>query len=107
MRNVLEHINLLKRIFQVERYPEMSGGCLKFHLYLKEFYDCIGWYNNHHILTEINGILYDIRGEVPFSEFEGYYRLGKGSCDTLQAQYEKGGVLSKEDIKLLKKHYKN
>lgn len=99
---IVEHIELIKRIFQVDRYPEESGGCLKFHLYLQKFYICDGWYDTNHIVTEIDGKFYDISGET--TKPPGAYKLSGEHYKTLKRQFKH--LLSEEDKKLLKKHYK-
>lgn len=59
----VEFITRLREIYP-ERYPEMSGGCLKFHLLLKAMYGAKGWYDGDHIISEIDGEYYDIDGVV-------------------------------------------
>ena len=48
------------------RYPEMSGGCMKFHLLLRDVFPTAGnlMYNSEHIITPIEGVFYDISGVV-------------------------------------------
>lgn len=59
---VLAFISLIRKTFG--RYKEDSGGCYKFHLILKKMFECEGYYNSDHVITEISGTFYDIDGEV-------------------------------------------
>lgn len=74
--NMTEFIVLIRQLFG--RYPDMSYGCLKFHLLLREVFPEAGdlYYNSNHVLTPIGGKFYDIDGEqeltpdfLPFSDF--------------------------------------
>lgn len=56
-----EFIRKIRKTFG--RYPDFSGGCLKFHQLLKDIYPRVnGWYNGDHIISEIDGEFYDIDG---------------------------------------------
>ena len=44
-------------------YPEMSGGCLKFHCLLADRFDGTSpYYDANHIITKIGDMYYDING---------------------------------------------
>lgn len=46
-------------------YKEGSGGCVKFFLLLKMIYpEAVAYYNSEHIVSMINGKLWDSNGEV-------------------------------------------
>lgn len=57
-----------------ESHPEICniytrGSCLNFFLILKEIYpQAIGYYNNDHVITNIDGVFYDITGEIKNTE---------------------------------------
>ena len=76
----LDFITRLREIFP--RYEEGSEGCLKFHLLLKAIYGGQGYDNHDHIITEINGVCYDIDGiaekadnYLPVAEYgQSYYQ---------------------------------
>lgn len=58
-----EFIRKIRKIFG--RYPDFSGGCLKFHRLLKDIFPNVnGWYNGEHIISEIEGEFYDIDGKA-------------------------------------------
>lgn len=61
---MLEPLELICRIRKTfGRYPDMSGGCLKFHQLLCGIYErCNGWYDGEHIISEIDGEFYDVDG---------------------------------------------
>lgn len=43
----------------------LFGSCFKLYLLLHEVWpDAEAWFNEDHVITKINGIFYDIRGEV-------------------------------------------
>lgn len=43
----------------------MNGSCFKLYILLKQIYpDATPWYDHDHIITEIAGRFWDIRGEV-------------------------------------------
>lgn len=46
------------------KYPEYSGGCLKFYFLLKKLFNGRGYYNSSHVITKIGNNFYDINGEV-------------------------------------------
>lgn len=58
-----EFIERLRDIYG--EYPEMSGGCLKFHLLLKEMYPNAAAYSNiDHFVTVIDAKVYDQTGRL-------------------------------------------
>lgn len=62
---MIEPLELIQRIRDI--YPERcewnTNGCFKTHLLLKAVYpQATGWYNGEHILTQIDGEIYDIDG---------------------------------------------
>ena len=70
-----QYIALLRETFSATRV-DFTGQCLKIHLLLQQAYpQAVGYYNQDHIVTEIDGILYDIDGvvEVFTGECMGMY----------------------------------
>jgi hypothetical protein len=67
---ILDFISLVNKTFG--RYPEVSGGCYKFHLILKSVFGGEGYYNSNHIVTKIDGKFYDIDGEAILKEEDRY-----------------------------------
>lgn len=68
MTSPLSMITRLQDMFG--RYPESSGGCLKFFLFLFEMYPhAKGLYNGDHIITKIDNCFYDVDGTAPPSFF--------------------------------------
>lgn len=60
--NPIDFIEVVRRTFG--RYPEYSGGCLKFHiLFCQIFPEAEGWYNSAHVLSYYGGKYWDIDGE--------------------------------------------
>jgi len=66
-----------------EAHPQMvniftRGSCFDFHLILQEVWpEALAFYDikNGHVLTEIGGVLYDIRGDVSHREHGKLVRL--------------------------------
>lgn len=57
-----DFIELMRRTFG--RYPDFSGGCLKFHvLFCQVFPEAEGWYDHNHIISFYGGKYWDIDGE--------------------------------------------
>lgn len=58
----IDFIELVQRTFG--RYPEYSGGCLKFHImFCQVFPEAEGWYDSCHVLSFYGGKYWDIDGE--------------------------------------------
>ena len=76
--NVLDFIKLIRESHSVIPEIYKSGSCYNFYLILKYvFPQSKPYFDENHIITEINGKFYDITGEVTKSnkhiEFESYY----------------------------------
>lgn len=86
---VIDFIYRLKDIYG--GYSEMSGGCYKFHLLLKDLYGGQGYYNSDHVITKIGSKYYDVNGLVTntegFLSIEDYY--GYDFMDKIFNQYLK------------------
>ena len=62
--NPEQYIKLIRETFSATR-EEQTGQCLKMHLLLQQAYpQAVGYYNYDHMVTEIDGVLYDIDGIV-------------------------------------------
>jgi hypothetical protein len=66
--------SLIRETFGI--YPQMGGGCYKFHLILKEVFpwaQC--YYNSNHVITRIGLRYYDINGEVKPTKQDNYLHI--------------------------------
>lgn len=67
-------ITLIAELRKSDKYIEsifMHSGCYKFHLFMKAIFPNSKPYlhqNRDHVATEIDGILYDIKGEIKFNK---------------------------------------
>ena len=94
-KQVLNYIELLIATFG--RYEDYSGGCIKFHLILKEKFNGVGFYNQGHCITLINGRYYDIDGEYK-GDLSDFIPLKKHfTIDFIINSYD--GTLNKSLIK--------
>ena len=65
MNNIEEFISLIRDSFVGSQQVYTNGSCYHFYLILKNIYpSAICWYDESHIVTEIDGKFYDITGEV-------------------------------------------
>lgn len=102
-----EFIDLIRRTFG--RYPDFSGGCLKFHvLMLRAFPEGEGYYDSSHVITLIDGKYWDIDGEYTKDRSNFIpIRIKKGQGFGYKFMVRTfAGYLGTADIQLLKKHYK-
>lgn len=85
--------NLRKTDFYIE-YIFMNGGCYQFYIFLKVFFPNAKPQINskrNHIVTEINGNIYDIKGCV---KKEGYTYLNKADLEMVQSwSFRKNNLL--------------
>lgn len=72
-----------------------KGSCLNFYLILRTVYpNAIPWYNQDHIVTEIDGRFYDITGSVSnegylkYSEFYNKKRMIKSFKQMYKHNYK-------------------
>ena len=105
MSNPEKTIDLICRTFG--RYPSMSGGCLKFHiLLLRIFPEASGWYNGDHVLTEIDGVKYDIDGEYK-NPTDSFLPIGISYWTPSLLLNQFACFLVHEDQKFFKDYYKD
>ena len=65
MNDVEEFISVIRDSFVGSQEVYTHGSCYHFYLILKKVYpNAVCWYDQSHIITEINGKFYDITGEV-------------------------------------------
>ena len=65
MINIEEFIATIRDSFIGSQQVYTNGSCYHFYLILKKvFPNAVCWYDESHIVTEINGKFYDITGEV-------------------------------------------
>lgn len=75
----MEPEQFIKAIREADEYNEilyLRGSCYRFHLLLKKFYPqakCWIDKNRDHVITMIDGLFYDITGEVNILEMEMEY----------------------------------
>lgn len=84
----LEFIDRLRSIYP-DRYLEMTGGCMKFHLLLKMvFPEAIGYYDHDHVITKIGENFYDIDGIVTeTADFEPLSNFGEELISKFFGEY--------------------
>lgn len=76
---MIEPNKLIKALRNSDNYIEtifMNGSCYKFHLFLKSIYPKSKAFihvDGDHIVTKINGSLFDIRGKID-SKFKCFYK---------------------------------
>jgi hypothetical protein len=66
-----QKLSILNTIYLIRNsHPEMvniftNGGCMNFFLILRSIYpQATPWYDNNHVITEIDGKFFDIKGQV-------------------------------------------
>lgn len=92
-KDVIDFIELVRSIFGV--YEGYTGGCIKFHFLLKmKFDNCVGYYDQSHCISFIDGRYYDVNGEV--ENPKGFMLLKDFGKDFIVKGYE--GVIDKELI---------
>lgn len=97
--------DLIRRTFG--RYASESGGCLKFHiLLLRIFPGASGWYNSDHVLTEIDGVMYDIDGEYAKGT-KSFLPIGISYFTPEMILEQFACFLTHEDQKFFKAYYKD
>ena len=80
MINIEEFIATIRDSFIGSQQVYTNGSCYHFYLILKKvFPNAVCWYDESHIVTEINGRFYDITGEVQ-KKFKSF---NYGSCSSL------------------------
>ena len=98
-------IDLIRRTFG--RYASESGGCLKFHiLLLRIFPEASGWYNSDHVLTEIDGVMYDIDG-IYAKDTKSFLPIGVAYWTPGMVLKQFECFLTHEDQQFFLKHYRD
>ena len=65
MNRVLKIIELIRESFIGSEEVYTMGSCYQFYKILKELFpEANAYYDSHHVITEIDGIFYDITGIV-------------------------------------------
>ncbi len=77
--SVIEFIERVRSIADCMEDLCLHGGCWQFHLLLKSVFDsAVPHWNVEHVITEIAGEYYDIRGLV---DSEGYVPMPEDAVD--------------------------
>lgn len=77
-KEVLKIINALRESDENIQHIFMMGSCYRFHLFLKTIFPQAEAYlhlDKDHIVSKINGNLFDIKGEIPKKHIFLYEKL--------------------------------
>lgn len=98
-----QFINTVRRTFG--RYPDYSGGCMKFHILLcAAFPEGQGYYNSEHVITLIDGKYWDIDGEVKNPDLEKFTPILDGWSGRFLVR-SFNGMLAQHEIEFLLTKY--